>query len=173
MSILARLQRVARRAVGAPPRGPAATRNGKAAGGNRDNRVAPRLSRESTAQLLHYPAGRHTAPINVQVTDYSATGIGVIHTESLLIGKTFVVREPHVTKRNTCIFTVVRSDPRPDGMFSIGLHVGNSLSNEHTPLLEIPAAPGISRGSKILFTTFALIGIALIVAGMILKHRAG
>ena len=165
MSILASLKRVVRPAAAA-----ATARTKKRSA---DNRAARRLRRMSTAQLLNYPAGRHQHPIEVQVTDYSATGIGVIHSEGLLIGRKFVVREPHVTDGNTCLFTVVRSDPRPDGTFSIGLHVGNSLGNEHDPLLTIPPAPGISRSSKILFGVFALIGIAMIVAMMMLKHRAG
>jgi len=165
MSLLASLQRFTR--PGAGGRGDAA-HNGHQT--SSDNRVAPRLPRLSTATLLNYPAGRHQHPIEVQVTDYSATGIGVIHSEGLLIGRRFVVREPHVTKRNTCIFTVVRSDPRPDGSFSIGLHIGNSLGNEHDPLLEIPPAPGISLSSKILFVVFALIGLGMIVAVAILKH---
>ena len=159
MSILANLNRVVR------PRAHAARNKGTI-----DNRVAPRAPRESTAQLLQYPAGRHQHPIEVQVTDYSETGIGIIYHEGLLIGRTFVVREPHVTKGKTCLFTVVRSDPRADGTFSIGLHVGNSLGDEHDPLLEIEPAPGIKLSSKLLFAFFALIGIAMIVALLVLKH---
>ncbi len=147
-------------------------RDGDGAGSSADNRVAPRLRRFSTAQLLHYPSARHQHPINVQVTDYSSTGIGVIHNEGLLIGKTFVVREPHVTDKNTCLFTVVRCDPRADGTYSIGLHVGNSLGNEHDPLLEIPPAPGISWTSKILFFVFAIIGGAMLIVGLWLKQHA-
>jgi hypothetical protein len=169
MSLLASLQRIARPGAAAAAAAAAAA---EAAAGSRDNRVAPRAPRLSTAQLLQYPSGRHQHPIDVQVTDYSATGIGVIHSEGLLIGRTFVVREPHVTARNTCLFTVVRSDPRPDGTFSIGLHVGNKLVNEHDPLLEIPPAPGISLGSKILFVLFAL-GAATIIALLMLKHGGG
>ena len=168
ISILARIQRAARSAAPAAPGGATATATGT--NGGWENRVATRLPRSSTAQLLHYPGGRHQHPIDVQVIDYSATGIGVIHHEGLLVGTKFVVREPHVTDGNTCLFTVVRSDPRPDGTFSIGLHVGNSLGNEHDPLLELPRAPGISRGSKLLFLVFALLGVALVVAGIMLKR---
>ena len=147
-------------------------RDGNGAASSADNRAAPRLRRFSTAQLLHYPAARHQHPINVQVTDYSSTGIGVIHNEGLLIGKTFVVREPHVTDKNTCLFTVVRCDARADGTYSIGLHVGNSLGNEHDPLLEIPPAPGISWTSKILFFVFAILGGAMLIVGLWLKQHA-
>ena len=173
MSILANLNRIVRPSVTAADDTSTRARlkaAADAAAKSSDNRAAPRNARSSSAQLLQYPAGRHTAPIDVQVTDYSSTGIGVIHTEGLIIGRKFVVREPHVTNGNTCLFTVVRSDPRPDGTFSIGLHVGNCLADEHDPLLELPRAPGISWSSKILFVFFALVGLALIAAGVMLKH---
>ena len=176
MSLLANLHRIVRPSAVAAANDTSTRARLKAAaaaaGKTDDNRIAPRRPRSSTAQLLRYPAGRHTSPIDVQVTDYSATGIGVIHSEGLIIGRKFVVREPHVTTGNTCLFTVVRSDPRPDGTFSIGLHVGNSLSDEHDPLLEIPPAPGISRGSKILFALFAL-AAATIIALITLQQRGG
>jgi hypothetical protein len=162
MTFLASLKRIVR------PGGNADARD--AATASADNRLAPRLPRASSAQLLQYPAGRHQHPISVQVTDYSKTGIGVIHHEGLLIGRKFVVREPHVTDGKTCLFTVVRCDPRGDGTYSIGLHVGNTLGNEHDPLLEIPAAPGIAWSSKILFVVFAVVGFAMIFAGMMLKQ---
>jgi hypothetical protein len=162
MSILASLNRIVR---------PGGSRSAAKSAGTIDNRVAPRLPRVSTAQLLQYPAGRHQHPIEVQVTDYSETGIGIIYHEGLIIGRTFVVREPHVTHGKTCLFTVVRSDARPDGTFSIGLHIGNSLDDEHDPLLEVEPAPGIALSSKLLFGFFALIGIAMIVALAVLKHH--
>ena len=163
MSILANLNRIVRPSVRRSPSS-ASTKD------SINNRVSPRSPRQSSAQLLQYPAGRHQHPIKVQVTDYSATGIGIIHEEGLLIGRTFVVREPHITNGKTCLFTVVRSDPQADGTFSIGLHVGNSLGNEHDPLLELEQAPGISLSSKILFGVFALLGVGMIVALIMLKH---
>jgi hypothetical protein len=93
MSILASLNRIVR---------PGGSRSAAKSAGTIDNRVAPRLPRVSTAQLLQYPAGRHQHPIEVQVTDYSETGIGIIYHEGLIIGRTFVVREPHVTHGKTC-----------------------------------------------------------------------
>ena len=128
-----------------------------------ENRRAPRFTRKSRAQLLLYPSGRHPHPIDVAVVDYSVTGIGIIHHEGLLVGQKFVVREPHVTHGNTCLFTVVRSDRRPDGKYSIGLHVGNTLQDELEPMVEIAPAPGVSRRAKLLFIAFAVIGAVITV----------
>ena len=133
----------------------------------RENRRAPRFSRKSRAQLLLFPSGRHPHPIDVTVVDYSVTGIGILHNEGLLVGQKFIVREPHVTNGNTCLFTVVRSDPRPDGTYSIGLHVGNSLDDDLAPMVDIAPAPGVPRWCKLLFAAFALLGgITVIVVAM-------
>ena len=178
MSILGNIQRIVRPGAAAASSASADTSTrarlqaaARAPAKPADHRAAPRMPRTSSAQLLSYPAARHQNPIDVRVVDYSATGIGVIHNEGLILGRKFVVREPHVTDGNTCLFTVVRCDPRPDGTFSIGLHVGNSLGNEHAEMLEIPRAPGISWTSKLLFAFFAIAGLALIVAAVMLSAR--
>ena len=137
-----------------------------------ENRRAPRTRRKSRAQLLLFPSGRHPHPIDVTVVDYSATGIGVVHSEGLLVGQKFIVREPHVTEGNTCLFTVVRSEKLPDGSYSIGLHVGNTLADELEPMVQIPPAPGLSRGDKLLFLLFSLAGAITIVTWAILQNRA-
>ena len=139
--------------------------------GSIENRQAPRIRRKSRAQLLLFPSGRHPHPIDVTVVDYSATGIGIVHSEGLLVGQKFIVREPHVTEGNTCLFTVVRSDRRPDGTYSIGLHIGNSLTDELEPMVAIPPAPGLSRWDKLLFLLFALLGATTVVLWAILQHR--
>jgi hypothetical protein len=128
-----------------------------------DQRGAPRIRRQSQAQLFLYPYGRHPHPIDVTVVDYSATGIGIVHEEGLLVGQRFIVHEPHVTRDNTCIFTVVRSDPRPDGAFSIGLHVGNKLCDE-IDLFTSPPRASLSRNAKVLFFVFAFFGAAALIA---------
>jgi hypothetical protein len=129
-----------------------------------ESRAAPRTRRQSHAQLLLYPAGRHPHPFDVTVVDYSATGIGIVHDEGLLIGQRFIVREPYVTKGNTCLFTVVRSDHRADGTYSIGLHVSNTLKEEHDPLLAEPPAPGIKTWMKVLYLLFAIGGTIAVIA---------
>jgi hypothetical protein len=133
-------------------------------------RRAARVRRKSRAQLLLYPAGRHPHPIDVTIVDYSATGIGIIHSEGLLVGQKFIVREPHVTEGKTCLYTVVRSEARTDGSFSIGMHIGNSLANEHDKMLAIPPAPGITLGSKLLFLVFAVLGAVMMLLVALLKY---
>jgi hypothetical protein len=134
-------------------------------------RGAPRIKCHYPAQLILYPPARYSHAIDVIIIDYSTTGIGITHHESLLIGQTYVVREPHATHNNTCLFTVLRSDPRPDGTWSIGLHISNTLADEFTPLCEEPPAPGIDIWTRLLFAIFALAGIAIIVLVEILRHR--
>ena len=52
-----------------------------------DRRAEPRIAYQAAAQLLPYPPGKHPKPIDVTVTDYSASGIGVAHREGLMIGQ--------------------------------------------------------------------------------------
>lgn len=132
-------------------------------------RNAPRFARDSRAQLLIHPAGRHSHPIDVTVTDYSKTGIGVLHSEGLLMGQTFIVREPFVTHNGTCIYTVVRSERRPDGMFSIGLHVQNTFADELEQYAS-PPPPPLSRRAKQWYLTYAIIGGLTIVSLAVLKN---
>jgi hypothetical protein len=152
------------------PRGEARDAPPPPKAGGANLRRAARVKRKSRAQLLLYPSGRHPHPIDVTIVDYSATGIGVVHTVGLLVGQKFIVREPHVTRDNTCLYTVVRSEPMPDGRFSIGMHIGNSLADEHDPLLTIEPAPGVSLGSKLLFLAFAVLGVTTILLVALMRY---
>src|SRR5262245_33950588 len=87
-----------------------------------DRRRAPRIRRDSKAQLLFWPATTRTAPIDVQLVDYSSTGVGVLNHEAIIIGQKFVLREPFVTHGSTCLYTVARCSKRDDGYYIIGLH---------------------------------------------------
>jgi hypothetical protein len=130
-----------------------------------DRRHEPRTPYRANAQLVGYPPARHPHVIDVAVVDYSESGIGIVYSEGLLIGQLFVVREPHVTRGHTCLYTVVRCEPSADGKFSIGLHVMRSLSaedDEWAPFTP-PPAPGLSLGTKLLYLTFAIAGAATIV----------
>ena len=87
-----------------------------------DRRRARRIKRESLAQLMFWPTTRRCTPIDVQMLDYSSTGVGVLHDEAMLIGQKFILKEPFVTKGGTCLYAVARCDKRDDGRFTVGLH---------------------------------------------------
>jgi len=136
-----------------------------------ETRCAPRTLRRSRAQLILYPPARHPHAFEVSIVDYSATGIGIVHSEGLLVGQTYVVREPYVTRDKTCLFTVVRSERRPDGQWSIGLHVGNTLKDELAPIVADAPAPGIDLWTKLLFLTFAIAGAITVVLVAVLRSH--
>jgi hypothetical protein len=138
-----------------------------AAGG--EKRAVPRTHRRSRAQLIPYPGGRHPHPIEVEVVDYSAIGIGILHTEGLLVGQAFIVREPFLTQDKTCIYRVIRSDRRDDDTFSIGLHVHNTMVDE-LDHYSSPPPPPLSARWKIWYLIYAVIGAATIVALAVLKQ---
>jgi hypothetical protein len=125
-------------------------------------RQAPRYRRQSRAQLILWPAGPRVSPIDVEVVDFSATGLGIAHDDPLLIGQMYIVREPWLTSGSSCLYTIVRSDRRPDGRFSIGLHVSNTLVDD----LELAEEPlrGPSRLFQFLYFLFALIGTVTVTS---------
>ncbi|HYO09353.1 MAG TPA: hypothetical protein VER17_10310 [Tepidisphaeraceae bacterium] len=133
-----------------------------------EKRRAPRFRRNSDAQLLLWPAGPRTLPIDVKVSDYSSTGLGVVHDETLLIGQVYVVREPFVTDGTSCMYTVARSDRRPDGRFSIGLHKCNTLEDDLEPKEDHVTPP--SRWVQVLFLLFSLVGAVTVVTVAILQR---
>jgi hypothetical protein len=127
-----------------------------------ERRSEPRTPYRSVAQLVLYPPGRHEHTLDVTVVDYSRSGIGIVYREGLMVGQQFVVREPHVTRGHTCLYTVVRSDKRGEGNYSIGLRAKEQLDDEWAPFTP-PPAPGLDLPTKLLYLTFAIAGAATIV----------
>src|SRR4051794_3964636 len=85
-----------------------------------DRRHEPRTPYRGSAPLLGYPPARHSRVLDVDVVDYSESGIGIVYSEGLMIGQLFVVREPHVTRGRTCLYSVVRCEPSGLRQYSIG-----------------------------------------------------
>src|SRR4051812_31400790 len=111
-------------AAGAAPAGPI---------DGQEQRRAPRHRFDPPAQLVPWPASSRTAPIDVWLIDYSATGVGLLHTEALRVGQKFILRQSMVTDESaSCVFTVVRCDPRDDGQYNVGLHVSETAAEQET-----------------------------------------
>ena len=133
-----------------------------------EKRRATRVPRRAPAQLIFWPAARNSAPIDVTIVDYSVTGIGIVHGETLPPGQKFIVREPFVTSGSTCIYTVVRSDRRGDGTYSIGLHIGNTMENKLEPVEDPPRR--LSRLWRFIYFLFVLVGTILVVSAVLLRQ---
>ena len=128
-----------------------------------ERRRAPRFPHRSTAQLFMLPAGRLSTPIDVSVVDYSEGGIGLICVDNLLVGQTYIVREPFLTQGSSSMYTVVRSDNRGDGTFSIGLLRVNTLKDEFDQPEEGPAKrPSMRANTRALLITFSFVAVGKI-----------
>jgi len=136
--------------------------------GGVEKRRAPRFQHVSRAQLIFWPSTRRIAPIDVQVVDYSSTGVGIVHDEALLLGQTYVLREPLVTEGHTCMYTVARCDRRADGRFSIGLHICNTLEDALEPREEHVPPPG--QWMRFFFFLGALAGAIMIVSYALFRY---
>ena len=95
----------------------------------RDRRCAKREPLDTRGQLIRCPASSRTAPLDVQFSDQSATGVGIVHHEPLPVGQKYVVKEPSISRRKNVLFTVVRADKLDDARFSIGLHASHLLED--------------------------------------------
>jgi hypothetical protein len=135
-----------------------------------DRRTEPRTLCHAPAQLVPYPAGKHTHPIDVIITDHSQSGIGLTYSEGLLIGQSFVVREPTITQGKTCLYRVVQCDSMEDGNFRIALSAMEMPQDEWAPF-EPKKMPGVDLGTKLLYLIFAIAGAATIVlTAILLRH---
>ena len=137
-----------------------------------DRRVEPRIQYQSRAQLVPYPPGKHSIPIDVTVCDYSTSGIGVSYCEGLMLGQAFIVREPTITRGRTCLYRVVHSEQTEAGSFRIGLEAMESAERDEWAPFEPPPAPGVDLGTRLLYLIFAIAGAATIVlTAVLLRHR--
>ena len=130
--------------------------------------MAVRIPHRAPAQLVLWPAGPRTAPIDVQVLDYSRVGVGIVAGEIMLMGQKYVLREEQVTRgSSTCLYQVVRCDRRPDGRFSVGLRIcGDQMDLE--PREEPPRR--LSRAMQWAYFVFALIGASAVLAYTLWRH---
>jgi hypothetical protein len=139
-----------------------------------EKRRAPRHLFDAPAQLVPWPASSRTAPIDVWVHDYSATGVGLFHAEPMRVGQKFILRQPVVTNgSSSCVYTVVRCDPRRDGRFSIGLHVSDTTEPEPYVTSSTDHIPPPARCWQFLYFLYALVGALTIVSVALLRWVHG
>jgi hypothetical protein len=131
-------------------------------------RTAVRIPHRAPAQLMLWPAGPRTAPIDVQVVDYSRVGVGIVTGEIILVGQKYVLRESEVTRgTNTCLYQVVRCDRRPDGRYSVGLRICEDQMDLE-PREEPPRR--LSLRMQWAYFIFALLGATAVLATALIKH---
>jgi hypothetical protein len=101
-----------------------------------DRRGAPRTRIDGIGELLACPATARSVPLQVQIRDISATGVGLVHACPLPLGQKYVVRQNSFTADQPRLYTVVRSDSAGDGTFSIGLHAAREQDRAAVPPLS-------------------------------------
>jgi hypothetical protein len=88
----------------------------------RERRQADRQPVNGTGELRACPGDARTPGLAVEMRDFSATGLGIVHDLPLAVGQKFVVKQDQLAADAHRLYTVVRSDSTPDGRYSIGLH---------------------------------------------------
>jgi hypothetical protein len=112
-----------------------------------DRRAAPRFPYDSVAQLVLCPPSRRRKRTNVTIKDYSTTGIGITHHQPLPLGQTYIVIAPYITRGGSTLYTVVRCDQKPDGSYSIGLHISHAFRDPMDEMMdELIPLPDPNKG---------------------------
>jgi len=131
-----------------------------------DCRAVPRTVHKSQARLTLCPAPRRPVPIEVTVEEYSETGIGIIHSNPLPIGQTYVVEEPAITSGGSQLYTVVRAEPQPPE-WRIGLSKASTLADpieDHVTHVESERRRHEQRNRRAILAlciTLAAVGVTL------------
>ena len=129
-----------------------------------ERRRAKRMPLNAPGELLVCPASSKTVAMRVTVKDVSATGVGVIAAEPLPIGQKYVVKEPTISRRQSVLFTVVRSHAIGDGQYLAGLHASNLMRGNDAR--DVRRSSG--RGKTLAAVGAILAAVGFVVASFIM-----
>ena len=129
-----------------------------------ERRRSMRFKHITPAEICEWKRGRPGEPFNVQIEDFSPTGVGMIHGTELPAGGQYLIKVPRQKWGDLIVLmTVVRSAQRESGEFQIGLELSsvidksvltrfvNNLQNDRLT----------SRRTKILFLMLGIVGLGL------------
>ena len=93
-----------------------------------DRRRNMRVKFRVPAEITAWTRGKQGEPLNVQIEDFSPTGVGMYHTESMAAGSQWLLKVPRPEHGDLIVLlTVVRSKQQEDGTWLIGLELSSVL----------------------------------------------
>lgn len=94
-----------------------------------DRRKSVRVEHRATFQLRPLLNSGMGEPVTVVLQDFSATGIGIIHSQPLACGEQFQIPLSAPAMRAlSLICTVVRCEKMDEGLFNIGFEFNSSAA---------------------------------------------
>ena len=113
-----------------------------------ERRRSPRIATWCDAEIAPWDGRATGEPLNVTVTDFSTTGIGIVHTGRLRVGAKYVLAIPRPERGPLkVLFTVVRCSERDGGMFDAELTPEQILDVvDYAARAKLPRPPQPGRG---------------------------
>ena len=130
-----------------------------------DRRRALRVTYRADAQISPWRRNRAGDPFAVRIEDFSPSGVGVIHSETLPLGAEFLLKVPRPDMPELVVLlSVVRCKPLEDGTFHVGMELSSvmdqtDLGDFYDALKSHPRLT--SRRTKILLLTLAVFGLGM------------
>jgi hypothetical protein len=133
-------------------------------------RRAERISQRVDLELQRWHGGTAGDPLTVHIVDYSATGFGINHSESMKIGAPFVLPLPRPGDTPLAlVLHVVRCTRSEDQSFEIGMEYDSVLDSSGTCIWGSQGRGGskVRKNQrtplrrKILFFLFGVVGILI------------
>lgn len=128
-----------------------------------DRRRELRIRHQVAAQICPWKKNAQGRPVSVQIEDFSAGGIGLVHFTPFGVGDEYLLTIPRATSGDlVVVISVVRCARRSDGHYHVGLELSSVM--DHTSAGEFVDAMRAgrritSRKTKLLFLLFGIVGI--------------
>jgi hypothetical protein len=132
-----------------------------------DRRRTQRIRQRCIAEISPWHGNRAGTAFGVQIEDISTTGVGIVHSDRLKLGRQYLLEIPRPEQRPlSVVFTVVRCSETAGGLFNVQLapdevlDVAYSISNQR----RAEAARGRSGLAKFRLALMVVAFIASVAA---------
>ena len=128
-----------------------------------DRRRELRIRHQVAAQIFPWNQNAQGRPLAVQIEDFSAIGLGLVHFTPMGIGDDYLLTIPRSGSNDlVVVISVVRCVRRSDGHYHIGLELSGVMDRSKAGELVDALRAGrriTSRKTKLLFLLFGIVGI--------------
>ncbi|HEX8525003.1 MAG TPA: PilZ domain-containing protein [Tepidisphaeraceae bacterium] len=124
-----------------------------------ERRRAMRIRRKIATQMTPWEVGVPTIPFQVIIDDISETGVGIVHSERIEVGKKFVLTVPRKYQEPQVVeCKVVRCESAGHGLHKVGLEACARIEHVEQTKAEMRVT---STRTRVLFLFFGIIGLAI------------
>lgn len=128
-----------------------------------DRRRELRIRHQVDAQICPWKENAPGRPVAVQIEDFSAGGIGLVHFTPLAVGDEYLLTIPRAKSGDlVVVISVVHCVRRSDGHYHVGLELSSVMDRTSAgDFVDAMRARRrvTSRKTKLLFLLFGIVGV--------------